>query len=304
MIKMAVFGWENCYSISDGEIEMIATADVGPRIISFGYKGQRNFFKLFDHQLGKSNDAEWMIYGGHRLWSAPEDPVISYIPDNSPVEVELDADSGSVCLIRPPDKSNLEKRITMRVAKKNQFEIRNELVNRGELPITTAAWGISSLAAGGTGFAPLVKTVTNEKRYQASARLNLWAYTDFNDPAYTWKQDWIEIDQVKCKSKQKIGFWNEIPWLAYRLDDSILLIQVKEDQIPAEEYPDLGSNSEIYFDRDMLELETLSPWKTIEKGESVFNTEIWSLIKLENGVDNDTAINEFVLPKILKNQIK
>lgn len=298
--KVTTFGWKNCYSISDGQIEMIATADIGPRIISFGPIGGKNFFKLFDQHLGKKNAEEWMIYGGHRLWSAPEDPVISYIPDNNAVNVEIDQETGGVSFVRPPDESNLEKKITMRVATKNQFVVVNELTNRGKDQITTASWGISSLAPGGIGFMPLNKTVTNEKRFQASASINLWPYTDFNDPAYYWKQDWLEIDQTKSLSKQKIGLWNRVPWLAYRLEDLFLLIQVKEKQQDAAAYPDFGSNSELYFDKDMLELEFLSPWKTLNPGESVSHTELWSLIKIEDGVDNDTAIKDFILPNLIE----
>ena len=44
-------GWPNCYRISNGEIELVVTSDVGPRIMRYGFPGGRNFFKEFPAQL-------------------------------------------------------------------------------------------------------------------------------------------------------------------------------------------------------------------------------------------------------------
>ena len=46
-------GWPNCYRLSNGTVELIATADVGPRIIRFGFTGGQNLFAEFPDQLGK-----------------------------------------------------------------------------------------------------------------------------------------------------------------------------------------------------------------------------------------------------------
>jgi hypothetical protein len=43
-------GWPNCYRVSNGEIELIVTGDVGPRIIRFGFVGGQNLFKEFADQ--------------------------------------------------------------------------------------------------------------------------------------------------------------------------------------------------------------------------------------------------------------
>jgi hypothetical protein len=44
-------GWAHCWRISNGDIELIVTADVGPRVIRCGVPGGRNFFKTFDGQV-------------------------------------------------------------------------------------------------------------------------------------------------------------------------------------------------------------------------------------------------------------
>jgi hypothetical protein len=183
------------------------------------------------------------------------------------------------------------------------YIVRNELVNRGSCPITTASWGITSLTPGGTGFMPFDKEISPQKQLQASNQINLWDYTSLANPAYQWKDEWLEIDQTRTKSKQKVGSFNRKAWLAYRLEDLVLVIFVPQLQSEEENYPDLRSNIEIYFDEDMLELETLSAWETINPGESVYHDEVWALIKLNDDPDNETVIRDYVYP-LVHGQIK
>lgn len=37
--KVPYGGWQNCYKVSNGVVELVATADVGPRLIRFGFVG-------------------------------------------------------------------------------------------------------------------------------------------------------------------------------------------------------------------------------------------------------------------------
>src|SRR5260370_41943898 len=75
-------GWRNCFRVTNGEIELIVTGDVGPRIIRFGFVGGQNLFKEFPDQLGKSMEKKFQLRGGDRVWKAPEDPVATWATDN------------------------------------------------------------------------------------------------------------------------------------------------------------------------------------------------------------------------------
>ena len=303
--KTKLYGWENCLAMKSGQILLIVTADIGPRIVFLGKEDRFNLLKLFDEHAGRCGDDEWLIYGGHRLWAAPEND-FSYIPDNEPIEVETDETEGVLVLIREPDESGLEKRITIHNLQEDQstvgflgsFLIRNELVNRAEAPVRTASWGISSFSPGGVGFMPLNRQVSLEKQYQAALSLNLWQYASLADPAYMWKHEWLEVDQTRQKSKQKIGTWNPKPWLAYRLNGLLVVIRTLVEQEDPHQYPDLGCNIEVYFDEHMLELETLSPWKTLEKGESVYHDEIWTVIEVPEELENDRVVLEVICPLV------
>ena len=82
-------GWAHCYRVTNGEIELIVTGDVGPRIIRFGFVGGQNLFKEYAEQLGKSGEEKFQLRGGDRVWKAPEDPIATWAPDNAPVEIQL-----------------------------------------------------------------------------------------------------------------------------------------------------------------------------------------------------------------------
>src|SRR3954451_21864495 len=84
--KTAYKGWSNCYRITNREVELIVTADVGPRVIRYAFTGGQNLFKEFDAQMGKHGEKEWMPRGGHRIWMGPEDAKLTYALDNSPVK--------------------------------------------------------------------------------------------------------------------------------------------------------------------------------------------------------------------------
>src|SRR5215468_1087187 len=94
-------GWNKNLRLSNDSLELIITLEVGPRIISFRPLGGKNVFKVVAEQCGKSNESDWKIRGGHRLWTAPEDfdrtvdgRSLTYVMDNSPVEHRIEDDYG------------------------------------------------------------------------------------------------------------------------------------------------------------------------------------------------------------------
>src|SRR5947209_4532487 len=83
-------GWKNSLRLTNGSIELVVTADVGPRVIRFGFVNGQNLMKNYDKLLGLTGGDAWRIYGGHRLWHAPEVAPRTYAPDNDPVEHHWD----------------------------------------------------------------------------------------------------------------------------------------------------------------------------------------------------------------------
>ena len=78
----------DCVELSTGQIDLIIPVSVGPRILSLSYKGGANLFaELPNNYLEFPGEGNFYFYGGHRLWLAPEDPTITYIPDNLPIKI-------------------------------------------------------------------------------------------------------------------------------------------------------------------------------------------------------------------------
>ncbi len=65
-VKMKIIeygGWKNCVQLSNGDVELIVTTQVGPRVIRYGFVGGQNLFKEYKDQVGKCGGDEWRIYG-------------------------------------------------------------------------------------------------------------------------------------------------------------------------------------------------------------------------------------------------
>src|ERR1700751_775694 len=128
--KTEYAGWKNCYRISNGEIELIVTADVGRRVIRFGFVGGQNVFKEFAEQLGKSGEEKFQLRGGARVWKAPEDAVATWAPDNVAVEVTV---TGNGVIARAPVEplTSLQKEIEVRMASTGtEVEVAHRITNR------------------------------------------------------------------------------------------------------------------------------------------------------------------------------
>ena len=100
-------GWANSIRLSNGEIELVVTTDVGPRIIRLGFVGGQNLFHNYPSTLGRTGDPEWNNYGGHRLWHAPEVFPRTYTPDNVPVEHAWDGKSLTLRSVEPSSTSTI-----------------------------------------------------------------------------------------------------------------------------------------------------------------------------------------------------
>src|SRR5712691_8851664 len=140
--KIDFKGWPNSYRMTNGEVELVVTGDIGPRIIRYGFVGGRNLFKEFPSQIGKSGESTWQNRGGHRLWVAPEAPPdspITYAADNFPVKIKLKA--GTIEATPPLEReAGLQKQIVLKMAASGSgVEVLHRITNRNAWTIELAA---------------------------------------------------------------------------------------------------------------------------------------------------------------------
>jgi len=267
-------GWDNCWRISSSEIELVVTADVGPRVIYCGFRNGRNLFKNFEEQMGRSGEPAWMSRGGARIWIGPEDREASYAPDNTPVEIEVK--DGALVATAPVEQGpRVQKQMIVRV-EGSRAEIVNRVRNVGMLPAELAVWTISVMAPGGvavTGFPP---RGTHPENLAPSNPLVMWAFTDLSDPRWTFLKKYLLLRQdASIRAPQKIGHFNADTWGAYFLDGDLFVKRCRADA--AARYPDFGCSFETFTNDEMLELETFSPVRLVLPGEWIEHVEQWEL---------------------------
>jgi len=294
--KVEYKGWKNCLEVSNGMIDLIATTDIGPRIIKFGFTGRENEFYEFPEHSGKTGGDEYRLYGGHRLWLAPEHPVRSYSPDNSKVSfrkkkygVVLTQDAEPSTQIR----KEMEISMTPDLAK---VSILHRLTNEGLWDVELSAWCLSMMAAGGTEIIPLN---TRETKLLPNGAISLWPYTKLNDKRVNWGERYITLAQDKKSAAAfKIGLYNEAGWAAYANNGHLFVKEYEHEEDM--EYPDFNSSYETYTCSTFLEMESLSPFVLLSPGETVEHIETWSLYNNVVKPTNEKDIDEKIVPLIGK----
>ena len=303
-------GWENCIRMSNGTVELIATTDVGPRIIRYGFVGKENFFYEDPKQLGKTNSDEWMAFGGHRLWLSPEGKPRSYHPDSKKVEAyEKD---GGVLLIQPVETDNgVQKQMLIKMAPTgSHVTLDHKLTNKNLWDIDVAPWTLTLMAPGGKAIFPQEPYFPHpdipdfpgqkiDKKYYLSVRtLVLWSYTNMADPRWTFLNKYIVLQQdTKATKPQKIGMSNKQNWGAY-LNHGQMFVK-KNVYKEGAEYPDHGCSFETFTNPVLLELEGLGPMaKLAPNGGSTDYREDWYLFDGVKADSTDESIDKNVLPKV------
>lgn len=282
-------GWPNCYRIANGDVDLVVTTDVGPRIIRYGFVGGQNVFKEFADQLGKSGEASWQPRGGHRLWIAPEDPVLSYALDNAPIKIEVKGDI--VELIGGVEKeTGLEKRIIVKLTSTgSSVDVIHRIANLGAKPRDFALWSLTMMAQGGVAMVAFPPRGTHPKDLPPTNPLVMWAYTDFSDKRWQFTKKYLLLRQdPKNSGPQKTGLFNKDTVGAYLLG-SDLFIKRATAQDPHKQ-PDFGCSFETFTNDQFLELETLGEIHRVQPGASIDHTEHWSLhknVKIPSWTDAD-----------------
>ena len=293
--KIEFNGWRNCLRIYNEEIEVILATEIGIRILRAGFIKGQNFFYLSPDDAGKTGGSDWRIYGGHRLWHAPEAIPRSYAPDNSAVEYAITGNTVTLTQTKEASTGIIKQVEISLHASKNEVTVVHRLINQNLWEITTAPWAISALAKGGIAIVPQEPYGEGDEFLLPSRPLVLWQYTQMQDPRWYWGNRYILAHQDPGHtSEQKIGVMNKQGWVAYHLNKEIL---IKSFDNRTGNYPDYNSNTEIYINENLLEIETLGPLEAVGPDGVLEHTEYWLLAKTDF-INSEEGIDSNVLPLV------
>ncbi|CAN5118399.1 hypothetical protein BH20ACI2_BH20ACI2_13100 [soil metagenome] len=276
--KVEYQGIPNCIQISNSDATLIISTEVGSRVLFYGYDEGENVLGWHPHAAVETGLGTWKPYGGHRLWVAPENMPLSYAPDNDPIDYEPLGELSAVFRSSAGKGYPVDKEVTISLAATGtSATIGHRLTSRGDSEIEIASWALTIMRPGGTVIVPNEPLVGYGPENLLPVRsMALWPYTDFTDPRWSFEKDHIRlrVDQ-SIQGPQKFGVLNKQGWAAYEWNS--LRFVKRSEYIGGSVYPDMNSNFEFYTDGGFVEIETLSPLRSLSRGESVEHKETWEL---------------------------
>lgn len=290
-------GWD-CVRLSNGDAEVIATTSVGPRLIRYGLTDGPNAFQVIPASRGQVGGDEWLPYGGHRLWHAPEVKPRSYHPDNGPYG-EPKFEDGTLRLVSPVESTTgVAKEIRVTLASSGSaVRVEHVLTNHNVWPITLSVWALSIVANGGRVVLPQEPFVSHDDELRPARPIILWPFTDMGDPRWRWGTKYLSLRETgEAGNPQKVGVYNARGWAAHLTDEQAFIIQIPVAPGGPAVLPDMGSNFETYTDGPFQELETLGPLTLLEPGQSASHVEHWFLAKTDPISDTDATLGVSLLP--------
>jgi hypothetical protein len=257
-------------------------AQAGPRIVLLSLAGStENLLAETPEVWWETPYGPYHLYGGHRLWHAPERAGLTSLPDDEGLQVDQCA-QGVRLMGKREVAGGLFK--TLEISLKSGrpgVNLLHRLTNQGDEPVELAPWAITQLPLGGHAILPQSTLPVDRDGVQPNRFLVLWPYTRWNDPRLRLGDEMIFVDGTPVDEKFKIGYYNCLGWAGY-LRRGIFFGKRFEIQ-EGGSYADLGCNLEVYCDDRCLELETLGPLCCLAPGESVEHREEWFILP---GVDS------------------
>lgn len=299
--KISYRGWNNAWRLSNGTVELVVLADVGPRIVRYGFCANENILCELPPHAGLVGGTDFRLYGGHRLWSWPE-VARTYFPDNRPVAV---SQAGETVTFTSPIEdfspgTGLQKRMEVALDPDGtRVRLVHTITNRGATSTELALWCPTMMRTGGRGILPMPpRAAMDDDHLQAVGPMTLWSYTDLADARWIFSTESIQLQQQPKPTgrfaEQLSGIFNPAGWGAYYSQGTLFV--KRAGPIPGARYPDFGCNFEVFTNPDFLEVETLSPIVELQPGESATHTEVWALFRDVRSGEDDNWIRSTVAP--------
>lgn len=275
---VSYFGLQKNLRLDNGEVEVILPTEIGPRVLRYARVGGSNVLGEVPASA-QGNDTpfgdRWHIYGGHRLWYAPEGDPRSYYPDNAPVRADVVGER--VTLVQDVEPhTQLEKSITVELAPTgSRVSLTHTLTNRGSFDVELAPWALTVMARGGRAIIPHPPHVPHPTALAPARPLVLWPFTRMADPRWTWG-DRLVFLRHGAGDAQKIGVYDPLGYVAYQVER--LLFLKRHQPLPGP-HADFGTNVQTFTNDLILELETLGPLSRVPPGGAVVHREEWFLFE-------------------------
>jgi hypothetical protein len=262
-------------TLGNDHLRLEYLAEAGPRLVRLFLNGlapDQNLLAEMPDVVWPTPFGPYHVYGGHRLWHAPEAAPRTYIPDDD--DLVVSDVPGGVELCRPTEApSGLGKSLTILLhPERAALTLTHCISNQSLWPVELSPWAITQLPLGGVVILPQPSCPADHP-LSPNRHLVLWPYTSWADPRLGLHDEYCLLHARPRLPPCKIGYFNGRGWAGY-LRDGVLF--VKYFQPRAERlHPDMGCNVETYCNDRYVELETVAPLSQVEPGQSVKHVEVW-----------------------------
>ncbi len=289
------YAGHKCCVLANGTVELLATTDVGPRVIRYGFVGGENILGECPEAAVTTDLGEWKPYGGHRLWHAPESIPRSYVPDNGPIECFCQ--EGALHLVQPVEEPTgiLKEMIVSLDADGTRVTVLHKLTNASLWAVQLAPWALTIMNGGGTTILPQEPYIAHDDYLLPARPVVLWHYSNLADPRFAIGSKFLRLCTDEAREEpQKVGVANKQGWAAYLRQGLLFVKQFPYDD--AFDYPDEGCNCETYTAGSFMELETVGPMHELEPGETALHEEVWHLFKGIDAGDSEESLEAALQP--------
>lgn len=295
--KISYSRYGDCYKISNGDAEVIITQNVGPRVISYKLKNDKNVFaEMGDNTGAKTEFGYWHHWGGHRLWAAPEVNPRTYWPDNDPVKIDVVGNDTIVATPAFETGTHLQLQMIVKLDSKGSgVTVTHKITNKDIWPIEFAPWAMTIMLGGGKTIIPQEPFISHDDKLSPCRSMTLWNFTDMSDPRWTFGKKYIQLKtDENLKAPQKIGVANKQGWGAYLVNNNLFVTRFPYTE--GANYADYGCNFETYTEGNFMEVESLGTMTKLQPNETVTYVEKWYLFDNVNAGNSEESLDKAIQP--------
>jgi hypothetical protein len=269
--KTEFLGWREAYRVRLGEAAMVVVIEIGPRILSLSVGDGPNLLFVDQETAGQGRgDTDWHIYGGHRVWVAPETED-TYALDNGRCEVEV-SDAGLTVMGPVIPQNGLQKRLTVS-AQGDRFVVEQGVRNTGGTLYTGAVWALTCVEPKGVIAFPWGRQGNWDLK-----KIMYWSkWMDHGSDVISqqWQPGPDLFRVVPTGEEGKVGSNSPEGWVALCREDATFVKSFH--WLPNVRYPDQDCSLQVYTCGQFIEMETLGPLTTFYPGEEVVHREVWTV---------------------------
>jgi hypothetical protein len=112
-----------------------------------------------------------------------------------------------------------------------------------------------------------------------------------SDPRFHFGRRFVRLrSEESSEEPQKIGFANKVGWAGYANEGALFVKHFTYEE--GATYPDYGCNNEFFTAGLFMEVESLSPLRQLEPGDSLEHVERWQLLGGVNVSGDEDSLEE------------